>query len=207
MSPIITHEDEKILAKSEKELASQIKKSARAQATLVDSQKKVADNIIKGNTARELLNRIFRDVFKQMQVLAREHRSNIKAEEVNLFQEIIRQNDQYIEGGKNYLNAIKDLAIQKEYYIGTKIEFADALADVADKRKIVINKALSIEKVKNKMIEGEKLNLLDQELNDVQREFDRARGEYLKKIDQFLTARKELNAVWTKLKDAVSELS
>ena len=39
MSPIITHEDELELAKTEKDLASQIKRLAKAQESLIDSQK------------------------------------------------------------------------------------------------------------------------------------------------------------------------
>ena len=83
MSPIITHEDELTLAKDEKELASQIKKLANAQSDVISSQKKYAENIAKMNLARKSLNRIFRDVLKQMQTLVREHRSNVKDEDVN----------------------------------------------------------------------------------------------------------------------------
>jgi len=207
MSPIITHQDELELAKAEKELVSQFKKLSRAQSTLISSQKKYAENISKANNTREMLNRTFRDVLKQMQTLAREHRSNIKDEEVKLFQEIIRENDTYIKGNNTYLNAIKDLAVQKEYLVAKKDEFVEALSDVANKRSIVIKKALNVEKVKNKLIDGDKLNVLDQELNDVQRDFDRARDILLKKIHQFREVRDEINALWLKLKDTVAELS
>ncbi len=207
MSPIITHQDELELAKSEKELVSQFKKLSRAQSTLISSQKKYAENISKANITREMLNRTFRDVLKQMQTLAREHRSNIKDEEVKLFQEIIKENDAYIKGNNTYLNAIKDLAVQKEYLVAKKDEFVEALSDVANKRSVVIKKALDVEKVKNKLIDGDKLNVLDQELNDVQRDFDRARDILLKKIHQFKEVRNEINNLWLKLKDTVAELS
>jgi len=154
-----------------------------------------------------MLNRTFRDVLKQMQTLAREHRSNIKDEEVNLYKEIITQNDKYIEGNKRYLNAIKDLAVQKDYLVQKKKEFAKALSDVANKRSIVIKKALNVEKVKNKLVDGDKLNILDQELNDVQRDFDRSRDILIKKIHQFKEVKKEINTLWIKLKDTVTELS
>jgi hypothetical protein len=207
MSPIITHEDELELAKMEKELVSQFKKLSRAQSSLISSQKKYAENISKANITREMLNRTFRDVLKQMQTLAREHRSNIKDEEVKLFQEIIKENDTFIKGNNTYLNAIKDLAVQKEYLVAKKDEFVDALSDVANKRSIVIKKALDVEKAKNKLIDGDKLNILDQELNDVQRDFDRARDILLKKIYQFKEVRDEINTLWLKLKDTVAELS
>ena len=125
MSPIITHEDELILAKTEKELVSQFKKLSKAQDTLIQTQKKYAENISKANVAREMLNRTFRDTLKQMQTLAREHRSNIKDEEVNLYKEIIQQNDGYIKANNTYLNAIKDLAVQKEYLVAKKDEFIE----------------------------------------------------------------------------------
>ena len=207
MSPIITHEDELELAKMEKELVSQFKKLAKSQSALINSQIKYAENITKANINREMLNRTFRDVLKQMQTLAREHRSNIKDEEVNLYKDIIQKNDDYIKGNITYLNAIKDLAVQKEYLIQKKEEFIDALADVADKRSIVIKKALNVEKAKNKLIDGDKLNLLDQELNDVQRDFDRAREIFIKKIHQFIEVRDEINTLWIKLKDTITELS
>ncbi|MFX1328074.1 MAG: hypothetical protein ACFE91_08025 [Promethearchaeota archaeon] len=207
MSPIITHEDELELAKMEKELVSQFKKLAKAQSALISSQKKYAENISNANIIREMLNRTFRDVLKQMQTLAREHRSNIKDEEVNLYKEIIQKNDDYIKSNNKYLNAIKDLAVQKEYLVQKKEEFVDALANVANRRSNVIKKALDVEKAKNKLIDGDKLNILDQQLNDVQRDFDRARDILLKKIHQFIEVRDEINALWMKLKDTVTELS
>ena len=207
MSPIITHEDELELAKMERELVSQFKKLARAQSTLISSQKKYAENIIKANNTRDMLNRTFRDVLKQMQTLAREHRSNIKDEEVNLYINIIEHNDDYIKDNNNYLNAIKDLAVRKEYLIKKKEEFVEALSEVANRRSVVIKKALSVEKAKNKLIEGDKLNILDQQLDDVQRDFDRARDILLKKIKQFIETRNEINALWKKIKDTISELS
>ena len=207
MSPIITHEDELILAKQERELVSQFKKLAKAQSDLISSQKKYAENISKTNIIRDMLNRTFRDVLKQMQTLAREHRSNIKDEEVNLYKEIIQKNDDYIKANNKYLNAIKDLAIQKEYLVQKKQEFVDALANVASRRSDVIKKALDVEKAKNKLIDGDKLNILDQQLNDVQRDFDRARDILLKKIHQFIEVRNEINALWIKLKDTETELS
>ncbi|MHA1915776.1 MAG: hypothetical protein ACW986_00585 [Promethearchaeota archaeon] len=207
MSPIITHQDELELAKSERELVSQFKKLARAQSALISSQEKYAENISKATIIRDMLNRTFRDVLKQMQTLAREHKSNIQDEEVKLYQEIIQQNDKYIKANNTYLNAIKDLAVQKEYLIAKKEEFVDSLSDLANKRAAVIKKALDVEKAKNKLIDGDKLNILDQELSDVQRNFDRSRDILLKKISQFLEVRDEVNALWLKLKDTVTELS
>ena len=207
MSPIITHEDELELSKMEKELVAQFKKLAKAQTNLIGTQKKYAENITKANITREMLNRVFRDVLKQMQTLAREHRSNIKDEEVKLYQGIIRKNDEFIKANNKYLNAIKDLAVQKEYLVEKKGDFVDALADVANKRALVIKKALDAEKAKNKLIDGDKLNLLDQQLNDVQRDFDRARDILIKKITQFIEVRDEINALWLKLKDNITELS
>ncbi|MHA2181534.1 MAG: hypothetical protein ACXAAH_08940 [Promethearchaeota archaeon] len=207
MSPIITHEDELELAKIEKELVSHFKKLAKAQSTLINSQKKYAENISKANIIRDMLNRNFRDVLKQMQTLAREHRSNIKDEEVQLYKGIIQQNDDYIKANNAYLNAIKDITVQKEYLVAKKEEFVEALADVANRRSSVIKKALDVEKAKNKLIDGDKLNILDQELNDVQRDFDRARDILLKKIHQFKEVREETNALWLKLKETIKEFS
>lgn len=207
MSPIITHEDELELAKMEKELVSQFKKLAKAQNSLISSQIKYAENITKANNIREMLTRTFRDVLKQMQTLAREHRSNIKDEEVNLYKDIISKNDDYVKANNTYLNAIKDIAVQKEYLVQKKEEFVDALAELADKRSIVIKKALDAEKAKNKLIDGDKLNILDQQLNDVQRDFDRARDILIKKIYQFTEVRDEINTLWIKLKDTITELS
>jgi len=72
MSPIITHQDELELAKTEKELVSQLKKVAKWQRSVVNSQKSLADNIAKLNIAKQSLNRTFRDTLKQMQTLANE---------------------------------------------------------------------------------------------------------------------------------------
>ena len=205
MSPIITHEDELELAKMEKDLASEMRKMAKSQDSLIDSQKKYADNLRKVNVARDLLNRTFRDVLKQMQTLVREKRSNIKDEEVDLFQDIIHKNDDYIKNNNAYIDAIKDLALKKEYFITKKLEVADALGEVANKRSVVIKKALNLEKKKNDLIEGEKMHLLEAEVNDIQKEFDRARDVFLKKVHQFIQVRNEVDELWLKLKDTVNK--
>lgn len=206
MSPIITHEDELDLSKFEKELSSHLKKVAKWQRTVALSQKKLADNIAKSNIARQLLNRSFRDVLKQMQTLARESNSNVKDEEVNLFQDIIHKNTQYIEDNNNYVNAIKDLSMIKEDLATRGDLFANALTEVAGRRSGLIKKALSIEKTKNKMIEGSKLTMLENEFNDLQRDFDRARNILLKEIEQYIQTRNELNELWLNLKDLTTEL-
>ena len=207
MTPIITHEDELELSKLERELVSQIKKLAKAQSTLIDSQKKYAQNLRKATLTREMLNRTFRDVLKHMQTLVREKRSNIKDEEVKLFQDIIHKNDEYIEVNNKYVDSIKDLAVKKDYLVEKKIEFASALNEVANKRSIVIKKALSVEKKKNDLIEGEKMKLLESELNDLQRDFDRARDILIKKIDQFLQVKNEVDELWVNLKNNVNKAS
>ncbi len=207
MSPIITHEDELELASMEKELVNQIKKLAKAQNGLIDSQKKYANNLRKANLARDMLNRTFRDVLKQMQTLVRERRSNIKDEEVKYFEDIIHKNDKYIEVNNKYIDSIKDLAIKKDYLVEKKYEFASALSEVANKRSVVIKKALSVEKKKNDLIEGEKIKILESELNDCQRDFDRARDVLLKKISQFLQVKNEVDELWVNLKDAVNKSS
>jgi hypothetical protein len=207
MSPIITHEDELELSSMEKELVSQIKKLAKAQSTLIDSQKKYADNLKKATLTREMLNRTFRDVLKHMQTLVREKRSNIKDEEVKLFQDIIHKNDEYIEVNNKYIDSIKDIAVKKDYLVEKKYEFASALNDVANRRSVVIKKALSVEKKKNDLIEGEKMKLLESGLNDSQRDFDRARDILLKKIHQFLEVKNEVDELWINLKNSVDKAS
>lgn len=205
MSPIITHEDELELASIEKDLANKIKKLAKSQNTLINSQKKYAENLAKTNLIRQSLNRTYRDVLKQMQVLARESKSNIKEEEVNLFQDIIHKNDEYVEANDKYFNALKDITLKKEYFITKKAQLADAITDMASRRAVVIKRALDVEKAKNKLIEGDKLNLLDQNLSDVQRAFDRSRDVFLKQVDQFIEVRAELDSLWLKLKDVIKE--
>ena len=207
MSPIITHQDELELAKSEKELAAQLKKLAKWQRAVGNTQIKLAADLAKMNIARQNLNRTFRDVLKQMQTLAREHRSNVDDEEVNTFQNLINANDEYLEVNNLYINAIKDLAIRKQDLATRKDLFANALSELAGKRSNVIKKALSIEKTKNKLIEGGKLTELENQLNDSQREIDRAKNILHKEIDQFLQVRAELNDLWLKLKDSISKMS
>jgi len=207
VSPIITHEDELELAKTEQELVKEIKKLAKAQTALVNSQKKYAENLTKATLAREMLNRTYRDVLKQMQTLVREKRSNIKDEEVRFFDDIIHQNDKYIEANKSYIDSIKNLTLKKDYLIEKKEEFADALNEVAQRRHIIIKKALFVEKKKNNLEEGEKIKIYESELDDIQREFDRARDVMLKKINQFLQVRDEVDNLWLKVKDTVSKSS
>lgn len=159
------------------------------------------------NIARGELNRTMRDVFKQMKMLAREQKSNVKEKDVNIIKELIKQSDQYMERTNKYIDAIKELALKKDYLTQKQEELAEAMEIMADDREDVIKKALEVEKVKNKMAEQSKLDKLDQELNDQQRKFDRARDIFLKKVEQFMEVREETNQLWVELKNATSEMS
>ena len=64
-----------------------------------------------------------------------------------------------------------------------------------------------MEKKKNDLIEGEKMKILETELNDIQREFDRARDVMIKSLNQFIQERDEVDNLWMKLKDSVSKMS
>jgi hypothetical protein len=207
MTPIITHEDELDLAKTEKELSNNIKKVADLQRTVANSQRKLAESITELNIGREILNRTLRDVLKQMQTLARESKSNIKDQDVKIFQDLVHKYDQYIEGTNQYVNAIKDLTLKKQDLANREYLFANALSEMAGKRSGLIKKALNVEKTKNKMIEGSKLTMIENELTDLQRDFDRAKDLLFKEIDQFLQIRSELDDLWLKLKDSTVELS
>ena len=63
------------------------------------------------------------------------------------------------------------------------------------------------EKKKNDLIEGEKMNLIEAELNDLQREFDRSRDIFIKTTHQFLQVKTEVNDLWLKLKNSVNKSS
>ncbi|MGV9173462.1 MAG: hypothetical protein ACOC44_12495 [Promethearchaeia archaeon] len=205
--PIITHEDELELADTEDDVVDKIEDLAKRQKKVIKSQKKLADRLADMNIARESLNRTLRDALKQMQTLNREKKSNITEQDVKMYQDLIHDNETYIENNKKYRNAIKDLAVRKEYFVEKKYELAGAIEEVADKRETVIKKALDVEKSKNKMIEGDKMIELDNELNDAQRSFDRAHEILMKKMEQFVQARKEINELWAKLKATITDLS
>jgi len=51
------------------------------------------------------------------------------------------------------------------------------------------------------------MKLLESELNDLQRDFDRARDILIKKIDQFLQIKNEVDELWVNLKNNVNKSS
>ena len=202
--PILTPEDEIDLAKFEVELVKNWNKMIGSQNNVTDAHMKLANLIIKENSTRELFLRTARDVIKQMKVLAREKMSNIDENDEKIIQKIIHDNEQIYENNKKYLNAMKDLGLQREYLHTEFQELSASLKELSSKRKAVVHKALKIEEAKNKLIEGEKLEMMDQEFKDIQKEFDRSKGRFLKKVEHIESTRSEVNALWYKLKDTIA---
>lgn len=200
--PILTPEDEIDLAKFEVELVKNWNKMIGSQKSVTATHMKLSDLIIKENSAREVFLRTARDVYKQMKVLAREKMSNIDENDGKIIQKIIHDNETIYENNKKFLNALKDLGLQREYLHKEFQELTESLKDVSSKRKAVVHKALKIEISKNKLIEGEKLEMLDQEFKNIQKEFDRSKGRYLKKVEHIESTRNEVNSLWNKLKDS-----
>ncbi len=200
---ILTPEDEIDLAKFEVELVKNWNKMIGSQKSVTAAHMRLSNLIIKENSAREIFLRTARDVYKQMKVLAREKMSNIDEDDEKIIQKIIHDNEQIFENNKKFLNAIKDLGLQREYLHKEFQELTEALKEVSSKRKAVVNKALKIEISKNKLIEGEKLEMMDQEFKDIQKEFDRSKGRFLKKVEHIESTRNEVNSLWNKLKDSI----
>ena len=203
MPPILTPEDEIDLSKFEMELVKNWNKLINSKKSVSDEHMKLANLIIRENSARELFLRTARDVYKQMKVLAREKMSNIDENDEKVLQNIIHVNENIFEKNKNYLNALKDLGLQREYLHRESQELTEALKDVSLKRKIVVRKALKIEQMKNRLIEGEKIDIIEQEFKDIQKEFDRSKGRFLKKVEHIQSTRNEVNSLWNKLKDSI----
>lgn len=203
--PILTPQDEKELAKYELDLVKEWKGLISAKDKVTDAHIKLADLIAKENTKRELFLRTARDVYKQMQVLQREKMSNIDENDVKIIHDVIANDEKLLEKNKTHLNALKDLALQREYLLKEYMEVTDALKEVSSLRKDVIQRSLKIEDAKNKLIDGEKLEILDQQFKDIQKEFDRAKGVFLKKVEHLQTSKKEVNVLWIKLKDTITE--
>ncbi len=206
MSPIITTEDELDLSRYEKELVKALAELNKEQYKIIKTQKKLAENILELTSTRDSLGITMRDVFNQMKMLAREDNSNVKNEDIKFMDDLIHANDNNIEANKRYLIALKDLIVEKEYLVNLRNEFADSLSDVASKRKTSIKKGLDLFKAKDKMTEDEKINILTQNVNDAQREFDRTRDIQLKKIEQYFEIQSKVSKLWLKLKDATSDL-
>ena len=203
--PILTPEDEKELARFEQNLVKDWRDLISAKEKVTDAHMKLADLIAKENTRREIFLRTARDVYKQMQVLKREKMSNIDEQDVNVIHDVIEADEQLLDKNKIHLNSLKDLSLQREYLLKEYREVIEALKEVGTIRKAVVQKALKIEQAKNKLIEGEKLEILDQDFKDIQKEFDRAKGLFNKKVEHLQAAKAEVNGLWKKLKDSTTE--
>lgn len=203
--PIVTHEDEILLAKIDADLASSIKGLSKKIVGLADQEKKLADSYNDYSKALTEYGRKMRDKYKQMDTLAREERSGIQMNEVKEYKKRIDELDDQIKMIVGYYDAMKDLAIQKRNMITKMDEYADNIVATAKIRKDIIDIGLKIEKDKEKMIAADNLNKREDQLKDAEREFERSKKELEKKWELLGQEKAEVNAKWQNLKKSIED--
>ena len=201
--PIITHQDEILLAKIDSEVAHMFAKLGGTIDSISSGEKKVAG--LYQNYTKDLQNyvRRLRDKSKQMEILAREERSGIEDGDVKEIKNRVRGVDDRIQMIEAYCDRVKDLTLQKSGLTKRMREYAKLVVSNAQIRKKIVNIGLKIEKEKNKMVAADSLSKLEDSLKDIEREFERSKKEMNKKWEQILEERVEVNEVWMGLKDSI----
>lgn len=203
--PIVTHEDDKELASLEGDVVKGIKKLAKEDKSIFQQIEKLGDMFNENLLDKERFLRKKRDVSKQMEVLAREDRSEITGDEVDEYKEQIGEEADLIEKQRQFVNALKDLGAEGRSFVERKEEYADAIDDLADQRINLVKIALKIEKAKNSMQPAEKLQKMEDAQKDEERTYERLKREREKKLEQFNQERAEVNRLWMALKNSIQE--
>ncbi len=205
MSPIVTHEDDKALANLERDESGMLKSIAGTDSKIFSTLAKLGDVYNKSMQEKERYLRKKRDVSKQMEILAREDRSEITKEEVDSYKDQINEEADLIEKQRLFLDALKDLGIQGEALVAKKKDYADAISEMAKQRMKVVGISVKLEKAKNTMQVAEKLQAIEDALKDEERNYERVKRDLEKKYDALIQERDEINKLWSKLKDSIQE--
>ena len=201
--PIVTHQDSKILADLEIDVAKMMKDMSAKESTISAAEVKVADLYngycrFLGKYVRKL-----RDLGKQLEVLSREDRSGISNDDVDVNKDRIAHIDEIIEKKEIYYDKLKDLAIQKKSLLEKRGEYANIIVDIAKLRKKQVDVGLKIETAKNKMVPAEKVAGIETKMKDLEREFERKKKDLEKKSEQVEKEREEVNEMWGSFKDSI----
>ena len=203
--PIVTHEDEILLAKIDQEVAGLFSKLAKKIDTIAGAERKLGE-LYQGYT-KDLQNysRKMRDKSKQMDVLAREERSGVEASDVKEYKKKIGDVDEQVKMIEGYYDRIKDLAAQKKGMTKRMEEYTKLTISNSKIRKKIVELGLRIEKDKNKMVAADSISTTEDKLKDTERDFERSKKELGKKWEQLIEERTEVNAMWSAFKDAIDE--
>lgn len=201
--PIVTHEDEKILAQLEVDVAKHMKEMSLKEKSISDQEIKVANMYADYCRFLGSYTRKLRDLSKQLEILSREERSGINSEDVDHNKARIARIEEKNSVYEQYYDKLKDLAIQKRSLLKKRIEYSQIIVEIAGLRKKIVDAGLKIEQQKNKMVPAEKIAVLETKLKDIEREFERRKKDLQKKEDQLEKERDEVNDMWKALKASI----
>ena len=203
--PIITHEDEILLAKVDVEVSDMFKKLASKIDKISDAEKSLGEMYQDYTKDLQEYARKMRDKSKQMEILAREERSGVEKAEVDDYKKKIVDVEEQIKMIEGYYDRLKDLAGQKRSMTKKMEEYVKLVQANAKIRREIVELGLKIEKDKNKMVAAESISKVEDKLKDSEREFERSKKEMDKKWEQLVEERGEVNAMWKAFKGAVDE--
>lgn len=207
MCPIVTSEDDKTLANQEDQMASLLGKIISAEKSDYSTILKLAESMQKTLILKEKYLRHKRDVSKQMDILAREDRSDITSEEVQDFKDAIIEEADFVEKARTFVNALKDLEAQSRSFLDRKSDYASSIKTVASQRRSTVKIAASLDAAKNKLQAAEKLQQMEDNLTDSTREMARKVTDRSKKLAQIRNESLEMNKLWIALKSSIDEFA
>ncbi len=203
--PIVTHEDEILLARIDIEVAQAFNTLAKKVDKIAYAEKELGE--LYQSYSKDLANyvRKLRDKSKQMEVLAREERSGVEMSEVDTTKKRIQEVDEQIKLIEGYYDRLKDLALQKHGMTKKMEDFNSLIYENAKIRRHIVELGLKIDKDKNKMVAAESLSKNEDKMKDIEREFERSKKEMEKKWEQLNEERSEVNKMWKNLKNAIDD--
>ncbi|MHA1733875.1 MAG: hypothetical protein ACTSU5_18185 [Promethearchaeota archaeon] len=203
--PIITSEDTRELAGQEMVLVKMIKSVIGQEKKMFGLVSSWGDLLNKILMSKEKILRKKRDISKQMEILAREDKSEITRQDVDAFKNDINTEADLIEKKRVFAGALKDLAANSNSLIAKRGEYADAIQSLAKQRIKVISIFNKLEKAKNTMQVAEKLQGIEDSLKDAERDFERVKRDLEKKRESLRQEIDEINKNWLALKDSITE--
>ncbi len=205
MSPIVTHEDEKLLASLDLEIAKEFKKLAKTIKGLSKKEMKLAESY--QAYTKDLTNymRIMKDKLKQVEILVREKSPNVTQGDADEYKKRVQDVSDKIRMIEGYYDRMKDLAVAKDTIVSTMDEYCNLIRDNSSIRRKIVDLGLKIEKAKNKMVAADQISGIEDEIKDTEREFERSQKELEKKWAQLEDERSEVNGLWQGLKGAIDD--
>lgn len=204
--PVITSHDLRELAELEEDIADSLKNNGKVMSKIAKLEDRLANGYKSYRKDLREHRELTRKRLQKMEDLKRSKVGVVTDEELSQYAAEVQDIEDTMKKIDILYDALKELSGAKDHIYETIKDYTDELKEAAGLRKDIVSIDEKIEKERESNYAADRMNKMEIKKQEIEREYQRAKKNVLKKKDYLEDEREDLRHLWDKLRESIEPI-